>query len=449
MARSRTKGPDASKPADSLSPGKQPGTDQSPSHKLVQQTHWFLSDIECLRELFREVLPILKQRDEQRTAEYKQLLSSIDTQIKQKPKGKDLIFVLSQLQSVLRVTRKLQAARRLFTGNVLLTLVARFEQLQREMLICVFEAYPDRLKGADEGISYEDVVAAGTLEDLKTKLIAKQVDQICGNSYFDLAKYFSELLCDKIHAWELWPVAVETYERRHAHAHSGGTITAKYLRLCRSHGVKLPEKTALGDPLPVDDDYFHERFEAFYVMAVRTSQVLFRKQFPKELGYADSALQEIGYELMKSDEWSLARSIFGFAVSLPVGIVSGDQFRRLAIINYCISLNALGEHEAVKKQIAGVDWTACASQFRLAVAVLNHDYAEAGRLMLTMRKDDPIIEAHYREWPLFREFRSTANFRRAFKKLYRRDFDHLTKQAVSTRLSSEDIRRSPEIGHSG
>ena len=72
-----------------------------------------------------------------------------------------------------------------------------------------------------------------------------------------------------------------------------------------------------------------------------------------------------------------------------------------------------------------IDWSAVSTKFLLPVAVLKEKYDKAERIMSAMDGRDPINEHAFRTWPVFRDFRRTEHFKRAFKKIYGRDYELL------------------------
>ena len=55
--------------------------------------------------------------------------------------------------------------------------------------------------------------------------------------------------------------------------------------------------------------------------------------------------------------------------------------------------------------------------------VLKEDYDQAENIMSSMDGEEPLNEEAFREWPIFKGFRETTQFKRAFKKIYNKPFD--------------------------
>lgn len=93
------------------------------------------------------------------------------------------------------------------------------------------------------------------------------------------------------------------------------------------------------------------------------------------------------------------------------------------MINAAICLKELGQKSEMNKLIDGIDWSSASSKFHLAVKVLKEKYEDAEKTMVSMNGKEPIDEESFRYWPLFNKFRETENFKRAFKKIYKRDYE--------------------------
>ncbi len=64
------------------------------------------------------------------------------------------------------------------------------------------------------------------------------------------------------------------------------------------------------------------------------------------------------------------------------------------------------------------DWSAKHDIFRLPHLVLTEQFAEAAAVMRRIGKDSRPTRGEYLRWPLFAEFRKSAEFGAAFKDLF-------------------------------
>ncbi len=189
-----------------------------------------------------------------------------------------------------------------------------------------------------------------------------------------------------------------------------------------------------GNGIITDKDYLENTFLVFYEFGFKLGQTIFRKLFGDKasLGLIDNSLIHIGYDLLRFENWLLALKVFEFAKELKSAWISDDRSKKIFVINNAIALKNSGNNEGVLKLFDQIDWSSASAEFALAVKVLREEYGEAERLMSMMDGMSPVNEDGFRDWPLFKEFRKTEQFARAFNKIYEKEFDGLP--------SEQDIR---------
>jgi hypothetical protein len=97
-------------------------------------------------------------------------------------------------------------------------------------------------------------------------------------------------------------------------------------------------------------------------------------------------------------------------------------------VNTALALNHLGRHEEALTLLSKYDWSSQSDKLLLAVSIIRRKWTEAERIMSNMDGNRPFSEDDYRTWPIFKEFRSTKEFRNAYTKLYGKKYvAHLTK----------------------
>ena len=157
---------------------------------------------------------------------------------------------------------------------------------------------------------------------------------------------------------------------------------------------------------------------------MKLGQVLWRKVNPDDLHNADRSLHIVTYDLLEREKYDLAIRLLDFACSKPMKHHS-DVIRRVHIINRAIAYKWKGREDKCREIINDEDWSACSKDFNLAVAVLLNDFNQAIVIMKEIGKDGTLKEVHYREWPVFKEFRKSREFLKTFKRIYSKDFGGL------------------------
>jgi hypothetical protein len=279
------------------------------------------------------------------------------------------------------------------------------------------------LKGSDRKITYGEAVQLTNLDELKARFIDEEVDTAMRSSHEEQFRYLEKLAnSDKLREEVgTWSGLVELIERRNVFAHSGGVTSRQYLAVCKRNGVNTGGSKE-GDPLRTDTAYYDKACDIIIETAVKIAQTVCRRLFPGELEAADSFLTDDGVKFLREERWTLALTLFDYAAGLPLKYVSDDASRRISLINKCIALKALGKKDLALDALQLLDWSAADEKFKLAVAVIRDEYDKAEESMYKAGKAEAVSETSFIEWPLFRDFRNTEQFRRAFQKLFGKDY---------------------------
>jgi hypothetical protein len=88
-------------------------------------------------------------------------------------------------------------------------------------------------------------------------------------------------------------------------------------------------------------------------------------------------------------------------------------------INKALAHYLSDKKEDCKKVLAKHDWSATNDKFKLAISILNEEYEKAIEIMKSIGISNKHINKDaYREWPLFRKFRKTDEFKAAYKEIF-------------------------------
>jgi hypothetical protein len=118
----------------------------------------------------------------------------------------------------------------------------------------------------------------------------------------------------------------------------------------------------------------------------------------------------------RGHRYRLARILLDFAAQLP-RYSSKDSELRL-IVNRAEVYKWSGEEGQCKEILNAEDWSATSLKFKLAQAVLLDNFKEAIELVRKLGKDGELNKHEYREWPLFRELRKSAEFIALFEQIF-------------------------------
>lgn len=318
----------------------------------------------------------------------------------------------------------------------IVSLVSQFDALVGNLLRNAFYLKPDMLKASLRPFTFAELIEFKNVESAREHLIEKEVESVLRSSHSDHFEWMEsrfgmplrkELRC--------WPNFIEITERRNLFVHCDGVVSSQYLSVCKLHGANA-SGVKQGDTLDVTPEYFSAAYGCLFELGVKLGHVLWRKLCPDDLEAADNSLIEVGFDLLKEEEFSLAKEILGFGTR-TLKKHSSDIVRRVLIVNMAIALKALKD-QTYEKMLADEDWSACREDFQLAVAVLMDREAEAIGVMKSIGRKGKPSEAEYKTWPLFRDFRKTDVFKKTFRQIFSKDL------VIEEKTEAPEQRKSRE-----
>lgn len=409
----------------------------TPLASLTTALNSFLNDLDCAAEVFEVVDPVLEKQDQERHHRIKEFVEGLE-----KAKGnrqQETEYFERGFKKFLAAARKLGRGHALFQTNTFVALVSRFDELVGDIIRGMHKAYPDRLKSCEKSLTYEEIIRLTELGQAVDCIIDKEVDKVLRDSHTAQIQYIERQLGIKVRDQLAgWSKFIELTERRNLLVHTGGTVSPQYLKVCKANGASLPAGCKEGARLGVDRKYFESAHRTLYEVGLKLAQGALRNLFPKDLESIDRRFIDHGVELMSEERWDIAKMYFEYATSLAPDQTFDDQTRKILLVNRAIALKFSGEKETSKRMLDQIDWSSANVKFTLAVHVLRDEFSAAEKVMSSMNGKDPIDEEGFRTWPLFREFRKSDHFRRAFKKIYGKEFDQLdTARQIQQQISAE------------
>jgi hypothetical protein len=80
------------------------------------------------------------------------------------------------------------------------------------------------------------------------------------------------------------------------------------------------------------------------------------------------------------------------------------------------------ENDKAQKILDNEDWSLCSKDFLLCLSVLRDQYDQAASIMRELGKNGDIDRAEYATWPIFKEFRKSPEFEKAYTEIYGENF---------------------------
>ncbi len=122
----------------------------------------------------------------------------------------------------------------------------------------------------------------------------------------------------------------------------------------------------------------------------------------------------------QAKKYELAISLLTFATDLKKH--SSLEIKYMLIINKALAYYLTERQDECEKILNSEDWSACASIYKLAVAILRNEYDQA----VSIIKDGStqLTNVEFGEWPLFTKFRETQLFKDTYKEVYNKEFTY-------------------------
>jgi hypothetical protein len=306
--------------------------------------------------------------------------------------------------------------------SLFVTLISEFDSFLGKLIRQIFEVKPEILNASERSLTFSRLRELKTIEEAKEFIIEKEVETILRDSHSEhfnwLENKLGIVLRKELPVWEKF---IEITERRNLFVHNNGVVSSQYLSICRANKVKFEKECQVGDKLDVTVDYFDLAYKSLYEVAVKLTQVIWRKLLPHDLESADESLNDICFELLKHKHFDLSDILLDFATSV-LKKYHNEESKTVFIVNKALSLKLGGKDDKCKEIVMSKDWSACSDKFKIAKEALVDNYVEVQRLMKKIGSDGEISKVSYKVWPLFEGFRKTQEFQNCYTEIFREDY---------------------------
>jgi hypothetical protein len=439
-----------------------------PDHvKLLRITDNYLVDLECLREMFATVTPVLQQQDKERHEEVKTIVMRLqskidiykqsdeqtkesttkeledssrfdDVEIQSLKKALENSFIAKDLELLQSNIKKLWRARNLFAEQTIVAFVSRFDEFLGSILEIALTQNPEWLKESEKVISYKELIALKSIDTAIKGVVLKEVEQLLRGSHEEQISYLDKKL--KLGIQDNFPYLpgfLEVAERRNLFVHTGGQVSAQYLDRCQ-HFKHSTSGIKEGDKLEVTKEYFENAFSIFFEIGLRIGQATFRRLFSTEFEMADRALIKLSVKFLNYGENELAEIITNYDLNISTKLRSKDsEDVYFARINRAIAQKRQGKD--FEAGLEGVRWQAFHSKYKLCLHVLRDEFKDAAILMHSSDVIDKVGIEGFRTWPVFKEFRSTSIFREAYRSSFGHDYLPDLERDAATIARQEEV----------
>ena len=347
-------------------------------------------------------------------------------------KKKDKYFInepyLTKIEALVREQEISEHAHKIVIESLFISLVTEFDAFILKFIKILLHRLPSDIVTPEKNLTVKELNTFGSISDAVSHILESEAEDIMRESHGKQMDWFKRKFNISLETIIPLKDFIEITERRNLFVHSEGLITAQYLRVCSENGIDVGILKK-GDKLEVTQEYFYNSYYRLFETAIKISQVIWRKVFPKEFELADENLiNMVVYELLKQKEFSLVQSLCEFALTTLKDLLQNEQVRKTYVVNLALSYKRKKNKKMMNETIHNEDWSASNEIFHLAVAVLNEDYDLVSRMMEFLGSTGKISKESYVDWPLFEDFRKTTQFSRSYKKVFGEEYRIIAKR---------------------
>ena len=316
---------------------------------------------------------------------------------------------------------------RIHYSNALIMFVVKFEEFLSNLYRCILTSYSDQLL-AEKTIKYCDLCNAATVESARELLISIEVESFMRKSFSDWCKFFEERKIDLSFVNVYLLKLKEIMLRRNLIVHNKGMINLCYIR-------NVPESSRdgikEGSRIEINEEYLEETYTTIeivvFALIISITKLIQGSNERRE--HVENVFSS-AFDLLEQEEWEQCSTIFQLLLNSEF---IDNSYKEMSRVNLWIAKKNINLDTSWKKEVANYDVSALAQQFGLAKAILLDNSQEALQLVQPLYPD--VISAKYlKEWPLFKQFRSTPEYER-FRNMHRQDFD----------IQIQDVEQNREV----
>lgn len=314
-----------------------------------------------------------------------------------------------------------EQAHLILPRGFIVSLVTQFDAYLARLIRALYFAKPEFLDASGSALSFSTLLELKSIDAARELLLEREIEAILRKSPAEKFAWLETKFGVPLRKEFLtWHTLIEVTERSRHFVHKNGIISDQYLDACRQIGIPVDGAVSIGDTLPVSPEYFDSAYRSCYEISVKLAHILWRKFKPEDQEAADKNLIAVTEELITMEKYNLAIPLLDFA-ALTLKNYFNEDVRRTFIINRAQAYKWHKQENLCALILAKDDWVGQDDKFQLAVAVLSDNFALAARIMEKIGRSDA-QDACYKESPLFREFRKSAEFQRTYERIFQKRF---------------------------
>lgn len=395
----------------------------------------FLCEVDALADTLPLVMPLTARSMNEAAKEFTEFLGKRC----QRLSNGSYSIPPDEYTEFLNIQRRLRRNKRaleIIPRSFFTSLVSHFDAFIGSLLRAVFYMKPEVLNSSEHHLTFKDLTSFSSLDAARDAVVEKEVEALLRESHADQFRWmenkFNIPLTKDLPSW---PTFVEATERRNLFVHCNGIVSAQYLTVCKRHGVDC-SSARLGAELDVEPKYFKRAYSTIVEIGLKLAHVLWRRLKPEDADSADMSLNNLCLDLIRDEKYSVAQTLLDFAAQYKT--FGSETSRKIFILNQAQAYKWAGNEKRAQEILAKEDWEATSEKFQLGAAVLNDDFKAASQLMRHIGSDGSPSKGDYKEWPMFKTFRGSAEFSAAYKDVFGEPFGSITATEVSNEKGGKE-----------
>lgn len=328
------------------------------------------------------------------------------------------------LREYLVIRRRLDRsiiATKVIANSSVVSLVSQYDSFLGALLRALFNLRPELLNSSDRTLSLQELQAFESIEAAREFVVEKEIETVVRKSHVEQFEWMENRFNVKLRVdLDSWPTFVEVTERRNLLVHCNGIVSSHYRSVCQQYEVDC-EAAKIGTELTVNRAYICRAYECLVEIGVKLAHVLWRKLVPEDRKEADESLNLLCLDLMTEGRYALAQTLLDFATCV-LKKWSTEVNRLLFVLNRAQAYKWRDDETSCQKILGDEDWTAVDDRLSFGVAILQDNVDAAVVLMKKIGESPHVPKDAYRQWPIFKRFRKTAEFKNAYKEIFGEEF---------------------------
>lgn len=317
-------------------------------------------------------------------------------------------------------------------------------------LICQYDAFvgrilkyllmnnPKIISNEEKILSFSEVMSFDKVDSIIDYILDHEVEKFLRKSHVEQFEYLENKFGVQLRKdLDSWRSFVEITERRNLFAHCDGYVSKRYITNCIAYCGSVDNDCQLNTRLEISPQYINTAIDVVTEIAIKLSQVLWRKILKNNDGEADQNLSEIMFDGLCLENYSMIKSLYSFC-NKYIKDYSDDETRLVILINCAIAYKFSGDTDEYKTILSTVDWSSRSDKFKMARAILLDKFDSAIKYMRRIGSDGEVSKEAYLNWPLFKDIKETQEFKDAFEEIFKEQYTEaysMTNQSVPLAFS--------------